>query len=107
MRIALPATHPLAASTGPVGLIASDYADIVVATCNERGGFQPDVRYHATDLLIVLALVRSDTRPRLLPDLLGADRDPAVDVRDVTGGPLARTSLTAVRESSLDRPGLA
>jgi DNA-binding transcriptional LysR family regulator len=72
-----------------------------------RHGFQPNVRHHATDLLIVLALVRSGHAVALLPDLLGAHGDRGVVLRDVAGGPLARTILTAVRESSLDRPGLA
>lgn len=80
---------------------------MVVAPCNERGGFHPEVRHHATDLLIILALVRSGHAVALLPDLLGAEGDPAVAVRDVAGGPLTRTILTAARESSLGRPGLA
>lgn len=119
LRVALPATHSLASSPAPielselagapwaVGLPGSAYADMVVATCSDRGGFHPKVRHHATDLLIILALVQSGHAVALLPDLLGAQDDPAVALREVAGGPLRRTILTVVRESALGRPGLA
>jgi DNA-binding transcriptional LysR family regulator len=118
LALVLPADHPLASENRPValreladepwavGLAASAYADTVVAACNELGGFHPSVRHHATDLVMLLALVRAGQGVALLPRLLGAGRDPAVAVRPVADRPLERLIFTAARTSSIRRPGI-
>jgi DNA-binding transcriptional LysR family regulator len=117
-RVVLPAGHPLARGGAPVPLAAlrdepwaagkapGDYAALTVRACRTLGGFEPEVRHRSNDLLIILALVAAGQAVTLLPDLVGAGRDPAVAVRDVAEGPLERTVFTAIRRSSTRRPAL-
>jgi DNA-binding transcriptional LysR family regulator len=117
-RVVLPAGHPLAQDGGPVPLAAlrdepwaagkpdGDYAELTVRACRSIGGFEPEIRHRSNDLLIILALVAAGQAVTLLPDLVGADRDPAVAVRDVAETPLERTVFTAIRRSSTRRPAV-
>ena len=118
-RVVLPAEHPLAHDGGPVPLAAlrdepwaagkapGDYAALTVRACRSMGGFEPEVRHRSNDLLIILALVAAGQAVTLLPDLVGAARDPAVAVRDIAEGRLERTVFTAIRRSSTRRPALS
>jgi DNA-binding transcriptional LysR family regulator len=117
-RVVLPAEHRLARDGGPVSLAAlrdepwaagkspGDYAELTVRVCRSLGGFEPEVRHRSNDLLIILALVAAGQAVTLLPDLVGAERDPAVAARDIAEGPIERTVFTAIRRSSTRRPAL-
>jgi DNA-binding transcriptional LysR family regulator len=117
-RLMLPAEHPLARGQGPVPLAAvrddpwaigkdhSQWAELTVRACRALGGFEPDVRHRSDDLLLLLALVAHGQCVTLLPDLVHADREPAVVVRDLAEGPLQRTVFVAIRSGSARRPAL-
>jgi DNA-binding transcriptional LysR family regulator len=117
-HIVLPAGHPLAATAGPVALAAlrdepwaigkddSAYAALAIRACRAFGGFEPDVRHHSNDLMMLLALVANGQAVTLLPDLVGADREPSVVTRDVAETRLSRTVFGAIRRGSARRPAL-
>jgi DNA-binding transcriptional LysR family regulator len=117
-RLMLPAEHPLAAAGGPVPLAAlrddawavgkddSHYGELTIRACRALGGFEPDVRHRSNDLLMLLALVANGQAVTLLPDLVRADREPGVAVRDVAEAPLTRTVFGAIRRGSARRPAL-
>jgi DNA-binding transcriptional LysR family regulator len=117
-RIMLPAGHPLADGGAPVRLAAlrdapwaagkgdSHYAELTVHACRALGGFEPDVRHRSNDLMMLLALVANGQAVTLLPDLVGAERDPGVAVRDIAEGALLRTVFSAIRRGSTRRPAL-
>jgi DNA-binding transcriptional LysR family regulator len=117
-RIVLAADHPLAAEAGPVPLAAlrdapwaigkdnSAYAELIVRACRALGGFEPDVRHHSNDLLMLLALVANGQAVTLLPDLIKPEREPSVVARDVAEQPLTRTVFGAIRRGSARRPAL-
>jgi DNA-binding transcriptional LysR family regulator len=118
VRLVLPRDHPLARGAGPVALgelsaapwacgsPPSAHDRLVHHACRALGGFTPDVRHRSTDLLVLLALVRAGHAVTLLPDLVGADADPTLAVRDLAEGALTRTVFTAVRRASAGRPAL-
>ena len=118
VRLILPRDHALAAPGGPVSLrdlAAAPWACGPPPTAHDRllhracrllGGFTPDVRHRSTDLLILIALVRTGHAVTLLPDLVRAQSDPTLAVRDLIEGPLTRVVFTAVRAASADRPAL-
>jgi DNA-binding transcriptional LysR family regulator len=117
-RILLPAAHPLAQSggAGPLaalrdaawaaGKATSQYAELTVRACRALGGFEPDIQHRSNDLLILLALVAHGQAVTLLPDLIGAEREPRVAVRDIAEAPLTRTVFDAIRRGSERRPAL-
>jgi DNA-binding transcriptional LysR family regulator len=116
--IVLPADHPLAAQGGPVALAAlrheawaigkddSAFAELTIRACRTFGGFEPDVRHHSNDLLMLLALVASGQAVTMLPDLVGAEREPLVVTRDVAEAGMTRTVFGAIRRGSARRPAL-
>ena len=118
VRLILPAGHPLAASGGPVALRdlagaawacgrpPSAHDRLVHRACRVLGGFTPDVRHRSTDLLVLLALVRTGHAVTLLPDLVRAQGDPTLAVRDLAEGELTRLVFTAVRAASAEHPAL-
>jgi DNA-binding transcriptional LysR family regulator len=117
-RLMLPRGHPLAEPGGPVrladlrdepwamGKVGTHYAELTTRACRALGGYEPDIRHRSTDLLILLALVANGQAVTLLPDLVRAEREPGVVVRDLAGSPLTRTVFSAVRRGSADRPAL-
>jgi DNA-binding transcriptional LysR family regulator len=128
-RVMLPREHPLAAGersgderaargSAPVSLAAlrdeawaigkadSHYAELAVRACRALGGFEPDVRHRSNDLMMLLALVANGQAVTLLPDLVGAEREPAVAVRDIAEAPLERTVFAAIRRAHARRPAL-
>lgn len=96
------ATAPWACGSPPSG-----HDRLVHRACRVLGGFTPDIRHRSTDLLVLLALVRSGHAVTLLPDLVHAQADPTLAVRDLAEGPLTRLVFTAVRAASADRPALS
>ena len=119
VRLVLPAGHPLASGGRPVELAAlaeaawacgpppSAHDKLVQRACRVLGGFSPDVRHRSTDLLVLLTLVRTGHAVTLLPDLVRAEDDSTLAVRDLAEGPLARLVFTAVRAATAERPALA
>jgi DNA-binding transcriptional LysR family regulator len=117
-RIMLPAAHRLARRGGPVALADlraepwaagkgdSHYAELTIHACRLLGGFEPEVRHRSNDLMILLALVANGQAVTLLPDLVGAEREPAVAVRDIAEGRLERAVFSATRRGSTRRPAL-
>ncbi|HEX6020865.1 MAG TPA: LysR family transcriptional regulator [Solirubrobacter sp.] len=117
-RVMLPPGHRLAADTGPVPLAAlredpwavgkadSHYGELTIRACRALGGFEPDVHHRSNDLLLLLALVANGQAVTLLPDLVRADREPGVVVRDVAEAPLRRTVFGATRRGSARVPAL-
>ena len=117
-RVVLPAGHPSAGDGRAVALASlagepwalgkddSAYAELTVRACRRFGGFEPDVRHHSNDLLMLLALVANGQAVTLLPDLVGADRDPSVVTRDIAEARLTRTVFGAIRRGSARRPAL-
>jgi DNA-binding transcriptional LysR family regulator len=117
-HIVLPADHPLALEGGPVALRSlkgvpwatgkddSAFAELTIRACRALGGFEPDVRHRSNDLLMLLALVAGGQAVTLLPDLVGADREPSVVTRDVAEAQLTRTVFGAIRHGSARRPAL-
>jgi DNA-binding transcriptional LysR family regulator len=119
VRLVLPADHPLASGGNPVelaGLAEAPWAcgpppsahdKLVQRACRVLGGFSPDVRHRSTDLLVLLTLVRTGHAVTLLPDLVRAEDDATLAVRDLAEGPLTRLVFTAVRAATAERPALA
>jgi DNA-binding transcriptional LysR family regulator len=119
VRLVLPLDHPLARRGEAVALRhlatvpwacgspPSAHDRLVHRACRVLGGFTPDVRHRSTDLLVLLALVRSGHAVTLLPDLVRAQADPTLAVRDPAEGSLTRLVFTAVRAASADRPALS
>jgi DNA-binding transcriptional LysR family regulator len=117
-RVVLPAAHRLAHTEGAVALAQlrdepwavgkddSAYAELTIRACRALGGFEPDVRHHSNDLLMLLALVANEQAVTLLPDLVGAEREPSVVTRDVAEARLTRTVFGAIRRGSARRPAL-
>ncbi len=117
-RLILPAGHPLALDGGAVrlhdlrdspwaaGKADTHYAELTVRACRALGGFEPDVRHRSNDLMMLLALVANGQAVTLLPDLVRADGNPEVAIRDIAEGELARTVFSAIRRGSTRRPAL-
>lgn len=117
-HIVLPVDHPLARRPGPValrdlkdepwaiGTVDSAYAELTIRACRALGGFEPDVYHRSNDLLLLLALVSNGLAVTLLPDLVGAGREPSVVTRGVAEAPLTRTVFGAIRHGSARRPAL-
>jgi DNA-binding transcriptional LysR family regulator len=119
MRLAQPASaspRALADLAGhswilePPGTAARHWA---TAVCR-AAGFEPDVRYQSTDLLLHLRLVRTGHAVALLPALLSAAppgpaptrTDPAIHLSDLPGSP-ARRIYAATRRGASQQPALA
>lgn len=118
VRLALPRDHHRAANAGAARLAdladepwaaghpGSSHRRLVNHMCDAYGGFIPDVRHQATDLLILLALVGAGQAVTLLPELARPDREPQVCVLDIAEVAIRRRVYTASRPDSLDRPAL-
>jgi len=110
VRLVLPRDHPathlrdLTGAAWAGGHPGTSHERLVVQACTTLGGFTPDIRHRATDLLVLLALVSTGGAVTLLPDLSRPSREPTVAVRD-TG--ITRRVIVAVREDGLARPALA
>ena len=84
----------------PTGTAARHWA---TAVCR-AAGFEPDVRYQGTDLLLHLRLVRTGHAVAILPALLPSD--PAIHLSDLPGSP-ARRIYAATRRGASQQPALA
>jgi len=72
------------------------------AACR-TAGFEPDVRYGSSDLLVHLRMVEEGLAAALLPALAGAQHRSGVRVHPLEDSP-ERRIVTAVRRGALDHP---
>lgn len=85
----------------PEGAAARHWA---VQQCR-AAGFEPDVRYEATDLDAHISLIASAHAVGILPDLVWAGHEPPLKLLDLPT-PLERELFTAVRASSSTSTGI-
>ncbi|MEV0261420.1 LysR substrate-binding domain-containing protein [Streptomyces sp. NPDC050617] len=87
----------------PEGTAARCWA---MALCR-TAGFEPDVRFESTDLLLHLRLVEQGHAVALLPDLVWNGRPPTVPLHRLPRGHRSRRLATAVRRGSSGHPAVA
>lgn len=118
LRLVLPAAHPLAgrrrvamAELRDAAWAISDpgtgHHEMLVRTCRERGGFEPDLRHRSTDVIVLLELVRHTGALTLLPQLALADAGSQVAVRSLAGGGTHREVFALTRAGAAARPAVA
>src|ERR687898_517534 len=111
VRVLLPARHPLAgrdrvaldrlAAAVWVGARSSaGHREMHLRVCRERGGFEPDIRFHSDDLAIQLEMVRTTRACGLLPDLVLGGGVPGIAAPLVAGGGIGREVFTVTRRAS-------
>ncbi|MFE0172114.1 LysR family transcriptional regulator [Streptomyces sp. NPDC059002] len=75
-------------------------------TLCRAAGFEPDVRFESTDLLLHLRLVEQGHAVALLPDLVWSDREPTVELGQLPTGQRTRRLFTAVRAGRSGHPAI-
>jgi len=119
VRLVLPERHPaarrrrrsvplaeLAGEPWTTGHPGTGWEEIVIRTCRELGGFDPDLRHRTNDSVTSLALVAAGRAVTLLPELVGTETHPGVAVREPAEGSLHRTIFMASRASDGERPSV-
>jgi DNA-binding transcriptional LysR family regulator len=110
IRVVLPASNPARSLADlresawvlePPGSAARHWA---VQQCR-AAGFEPDVRFEATDLDVHIALIASRHAVGILADLVRADHEPSVRLIDLPTA-LRRELFTAVRAPAASAPGI-
>jgi DNA-binding transcriptional LysR family regulator len=117
VRIVLPARHPVARrhpETVPLSELAAEpwttghaglgWDEMTRRTCQELGGFDPDVRYRTNDAAISLEVVAHGLAVAMLPDLALPDRLPGATLREIAGAPISRAIFAATRTTDSARP---
>ncbi|MGI5238955.1 LysR family transcriptional regulator [Dactylosporangium sp. CA-139066] len=94
------AGHPWAME--PAGTAARAWA---VAVCR-KAGFEPDVRYETSDLLLQIRLVEAGHAAAFVPDLAWNGRRPTVATRPLPKPQAHRRVLTAVRRGHAEHPSV-
>jgi DNA-binding transcriptional LysR family regulator len=108
VRVMIPAGHELAgrervaldrlAGAVWVGARSSTgHREMHLRVCRERGGFEPDIRFHSDDLAIQLEMVRTTGACGLLPDLVLRRGIEGVATPLVAGGGIGREIFTVTR----------
>jgi DNA-binding transcriptional LysR family regulator len=75
-------------------------------TLCRNAGFEPDVRFETTDLLLHLRLVEQKHAAAFLPDLVWNGRRPTVPLRQLPRGRRTRRIFTVVRRGSSSHPAI-
>jgi DNA-binding transcriptional LysR family regulator len=117
VRVLLPVRHTLARrhpdavplaelageawTTGHPGL---GWDEMTRRTCQELGGFDPDVRHRTNDATISIAAVAHGLAVAMLPDLPLPRRLPGVALRDIADAHVTRAIFAATRASDATRP---
>ena len=119
--LVLPARHPAARrhpSEVPLEELAespwttghretrSGWEELIVRTCRELGGFEPDIRHRTNDSVTSLALVAAGQAVTMLPRLVRPDARPGVAVRALADGDVHRTIFAATRSADAGRPSI-
>ncbi|MGY0056220.1 LysR family transcriptional regulator [Streptomyces sp. LZ34] len=86
----------------PEGTAARHWAMTLCRTA----GFEPDVRFESTDILLHLRLVEQGHAATLLPDLVWSGRPPTVALRTLPRGHRERRLFTAVRRGRSRHPAI-
>ena len=108
VRVMIPTGHPLAgrervaldrfAGAIWVGARSSTgHREMHLRVCRERGGFEPDIRFHSDDLAIQLEMVRATGACGLLPDLVLRRGIEGVATPLAAGGGIGREIFTVTR----------
>ncbi|MBC2904353.1 LysR family transcriptional regulator [Streptomyces cupreus] len=95
------ANHPWVME--PEGTAARHWA----MTLCRNAGFEPDVRFETTDLLLHLRLVEQGHAAAFLPDLVWDGRPPTVALRQLPRGQRTRRVFTVVRRGGGRHPAVA
>jgi DNA-binding transcriptional LysR family regulator len=118
VRLVLPEDHPaarrrraaplaeLADAAWTTGHPDTGWEEIVIRTCRELGGFDPDIRHRTNDSVTSLALVAGGRAVTLLPELVAPETHPGVAVREMAEGSLHRTIFMATRGADAQRPSV-
>ncbi|MCW3012561.1 MAG: putative RuBisCO transcriptional regulator [Solirubrobacterales bacterium] len=80
---------------------------MLLRTCRERGGFEPDLRHRSTDVVVLLEMVRQAGAVTLLPELALRRGDPTIAVRSLAGSGTHREVHAITREGAAARPAVA
>jgi DNA-binding transcriptional LysR family regulator len=117
VRIVLPARHPAARrhpDAVPLAELAGDawttgHADLgwdemTRRTCQELGGFDPDVRHRTNDATISLAIVARGLAVGMLPDLPLPARLPGIKLRNIADAHVSRAIFATTRATDRARP---
>ncbi|MFF1262714.1 LysR substrate-binding domain-containing protein [Streptomyces sp. NPDC058321] len=86
----------------PEGTTARHWA----MTLCRNAGFEPDVRFETTDLLLHLRLVEQRHAAAFLPDLVWSGQPPTVTLRRLPRGQRARRVFTVVRRGRAEHPAI-
>ena len=86
----------------PEGTTARHWA----MTLCRNAGFEPDVRFETTDLLLHVRLVEQNHAAAFLPDLVWSGRHPTVALRQLPRGRRTRRVFTAVRRGRSSHPAV-
>ncbi|KAK1186470.1 LysR family transcriptional regulator [Streptomyces sp. NBS 14/10] len=86
----------------PEGTAARHWA----MTLCRNAGFEPDVRFETTDLLLHLRLVEQKHAAAFLPDLVWSGRPPTVTLRRLPRGQRTRRVFTVVRRGRSQHPAV-
>jgi DNA-binding transcriptional LysR family regulator len=77
-----------------------------VALCHEAG-FEPDVRFESTDLLLHVRMAEQGLAAALVPDLIWAGQQPTVHLIDLPPGRATRRIVTLCRSGASRKPAVA
>jgi DNA-binding transcriptional LysR family regulator len=117
VRIVLPAGHPALrrhAEAVPLADLADErwtagHADLgwdemTRRTCQELGGFDPDILHRTNDATISLALIAHGLAVGMLPDLPLPARLSGIKLRDIAEARVSRAIFAATRTTDRARP---
>src|SRR4051794_4550660 len=117
VRVVLPARHrvarahpdavpleELADEVWASGHVGMGWEDVTERTCQQLGGFSPDIRHRANDASVSLALVARGLAVTLLPDLPLPPRYPGIAIRAIAGAKVERVIFAATRSADAARP---
>jgi DNA-binding transcriptional LysR family regulator len=117
VRLVLPARHPvtrrhpeavplaeLAGEPWTTGHAGLGWDEMTRRTCQELGGFEPDVRHRTNDAAISLAVVASGLAVAMLPALALPTRRPGVTLREIAERRMSRAIFAATRSTDAARP---
>jgi hypothetical protein len=85
--------------------VGTAYHDMVVRACRSIGGFEPEIRHSANDVIVMYGLIASGVAG-IVPALGASARPDDVVTRPIAGHPLEREIVSVARATSADRPAV-